>query len=244
MWGEQNLLRKRDELVQKLRGIMPTPTAEIDELRSCKGKKLKHLINEIEKLYNEVLLPISIKTKTIASQANEKNRLQEQHNEIEDAKDQVIQDIDNCDDGSRERTKQIGVLQSLINKGKSLPAQMAVYDKSIKAESDAKIALEIVCIKKRIMRTVKPEEAQRIDAMIAEIEDADKSLEKIRADLAEFANEVTQVADSESPNYEAEKLLAERRRAKQATIVPKKPQTIRTGTMAKTNPLPLAEEEY
>jgi DNA repair exonuclease SbcCD ATPase subunit len=246
MWGEQNLLRKRDELIQKLKSITPIPATEIDELRSCKGQKLKRLISEIEKLHDEVLVQISAKTKTIASHTNARNKLKNQQSEIEWQKAQIIQEIDAFEEGSQEYTDRLEGLQSLINEGRALPAKIIRYDNEINAATDAKTVLEIVLIEESIKRTAtNKDETRTLDTKIAKLKSADKTNEEIRADLADLASEVTQVTITDSSTYEAEKLLAERRRAKQSTSIDSKPQATRAEVGARTTPIPLTEDgEY
>ena len=247
MWGEQNLLRKRDELIQKLRGVMPVPTTEIDELHSCKGKKLKYLIKEIEKLYNEVLVPISAKTKTIATHTDARNKLRNQYNEIERQKEKIIQEADGFEEGSQEYIERLEELQSLINKGKPLPVKITRYDNEISAASDAKTVLEIVLIEESMKRTVTTKEEERaLEVKIAKLISADKTNEEIRADLADLAGEVTSVGVTKSSTSEAEELIAKSRREKQTTTISntKKSQPMSRNIEPKINLLPLAEEEY
>jgi len=247
MWGEQNLLRKRDELMNKLRNITPSPTAEIDELRFCKGKKLKDLIKEIAELHDEVLVQIAAKTKTISAHTNERNKLQEQLNKIESGKNQIIREIDGYDEESHEYARQVAALQALIDNSKSLPAEIALYDKSIRAESNAITALKIVRIKKQILRTATTtEDAMKLDALIGDCEADGKSLERIAADLECLANEVTQIDKVERSTSEAEALIAKHRRSKPIETAPvyEKPQTAQRTTVSKvSNLLPLTEEE-
>jgi DNA repair exonuclease SbcCD ATPase subunit len=249
MWGEQNLLKQRDVLVQKLRGITPTPTAEIDELRTCSGKKLKHLIVEIEKLYNEVLVPIATKTKTVATHTSERNKLKNQYNENKRQKEQIIQETDGLEEGSQEYTERLEGLQNLINKGKPLSIEIALFENSIKAETNAITAHKIVRIKKQILRTATTkEDAKKLDVMIGDCDVEGKSLEQVYEELEFLANEVTYSGITKSSTSEAEELIAKSRRAKQAVssspITQKAQPMYRNVTDFKSNLLPLAEEEY
>jgi len=243
MWGEQKLLRKRDKLIQKLITITPIPAAEIDELRSCKGAKLKRRIRDAEKLYAEVLEPITAKTKVIAKHTNERNKLKKRQGEILRQKEQISQEIYALEESSQEYTEHLERLQDLINDERSLPPIIARYDNEINAAKDAKTVLEIVLIEESIKRTATNQEDTRtLDARIARLKTADKTNEKIRDDLKEFANEVNEIAETESSTLEAEKFLAERRREKQSTPTINKSQAFRTDTGEKSTPIPLIED--
>lgn len=248
MWGEQKLLKQRDELVQKLRRITPAPTAEIDELRHGNGNELKPVIKEIQRLHDEFFVPISVIAKKIATLTERRNCLQGQYDNIERKKEKILLEIENFEEGSREYARLVGMLQKLINEGKSLPPQIARCDESIKDATNRKTIREVLLEEERSNRIeATKDEVVELDISIAKKKAADKTRKEKSADLDDMTEEVIQVDSATSLTSEAEELIAKSLRTKQRVSTPAIPkaQPIYCNTNElKVNLLPLAEEEY
>jgi chromosome segregation ATPase len=248
MWGKQKLFKQRDELVQKLRGIRLAPAAEIDELRHCNENELKPLIKEMQRLYDEFFAPISAIGEKISTLAERRNCLQEQYDNIERKKEEILLEIESFEKGSREYARLVGMLQKLINEGKSLPPQIARCDESIKDATNRKTIREVLLEEERSKRIeATKDEVVELDVSIAKKKEADKKRKEKSADLDDMTEEVIQVNSTTSLTSEAEELIAKSCRTKQTVstpAIPKVQQIYRNTNELKVNLFPLAEEEY
>jgi len=246
MWGEQKLLKQRDELVQKLWTIRPTPTAEIDELRHCNSNELKRLIGEIQRLYDKFFAPISTKSQTIATLTKQRDSLQVQCDENKRQQELILLEIKNLTEGTREYAEMVRKLETLIDDGESLPAQIAEDDETIGAELAAKTVLETLLRKERNKRIATTEsDVEKLDKAIVKSKIDNEKRKATKSDLEDMRDIAIRVDRTKSSTSKAEALIAKSLRAKQTAPVatPKKAQVMHRTTEAQINPLPLTEEE-